>query len=76
VVRFPQTAEPFSETINGTDVDTMTGRARHRVAADLTFQVTKLFGITGKYQFGSLPPAFKKVDHKVSAGLVFLAKRR
>jgi hypothetical protein len=32
-------------------------------------------GISLKYQYGSLPPAFKFVDHSTSVGLTFKLKQ-
>ena len=43
---------------------------------DLKFNVnfTKAFGSTISYEFGELPPSFKRVDHKTTIGLTYKIK--
>lgn len=67
-VRLPQRREIFIEKIGDDDVFTLRKRARHLVAADVDLMFSDAFGITIKYQYGSMPPSFKLMDHKVSAG--------
>jgi hypothetical protein len=68
LVRLPQRREIFIEKIGDDDVFTTTKRARHLVNADVDFMFSDGLGLTIKYEYGSLPPSFKLVDHKVSVG--------
>lgn len=74
-VRLLQTAEPFTETIGGEEVTTLSKRPRHHVASNLDFMFSDALGISLKYQYGSLPPAFKLVNHSASVGLTFKLKQ-
>lgn len=74
-VRLLRSAEPFTETINDEEVTTLRKKPRHHVASDLDFMFSDAFGITLKYRYGSLPPAFKFVDHSGSVGLTFKLKQ-
>jgi hypothetical protein len=74
-VRLLSSAEPFTETINGEEVTTLRKKPRHHVGSDLDFMFSDALGITLKYRYGSLPPAFKFVDHSVSVGLTFKLKQ-
>lgn len=49
----------------------LTRAPRDYVKSSLTFDFAKNFGFTLNYEYGSLPPLFKLVDNKFSAGLVF-----
>ena len=69
-VRFPRSAEIFTETVNGSKMTFLTKRPRHYVATDLSFMFAPSYGIALKYRYGALPPAFKLVDNKVSVGFV------
>lgn len=74
-VRLLNSAEPFTEKIGGEDITRLRKKPRHYVGSDLDFMFSKAFGISIKYRYGSLPPAFKFVDHSVSAGLTFQLKQ-
>jgi hypothetical protein len=74
-VRLLNSAEPFTETINDKDVTTLKKGSRHYVGSALDLMFSKALGVTLKYQYGSLPPAFKFVDHSVSVGLTFKVKQ-
>ena len=68
LVRLPHRAEISIEKIDDNDVFTITKKPRHLVNTGVDFMFSDAFGITAKYEFGSLPPSFRLVDHKVSAG--------
>jgi hypothetical protein len=74
-VRLLNSFEPFTESINGTDVVSLRKKPRHYVASDLDLMFSDAFGITIKYRYGSLPPAFKFVNNSVSIGLTFKLKQ-
>jgi len=74
-VRLLTSAEPFTETINDEEITTLRKGPRHYVGSALDFMFSKALGVTLKYQYGSLPPAFKFVDHSVSMGLTFKLKQ-
>lgn len=74
-VRLLQSAEPFTQKINDEDVTTLIKKPRHYVASDLDFMFSKALGISVKYRYGSLPPAFKFIDHSASVGLTFQIKQ-
>ena len=74
-VRLLSSAEPFTETINDEEVTTLRKKARHHVGSDLDFMFSDALGMTLKYRYGSLPPAFKFVDHSASVGLTFKLKQ-
>ncbi|MEQ1764526.1 MAG: hypothetical protein ABL984_15455 [Pyrinomonadaceae bacterium] len=44
---------------------------RDWIKSTLTYDFAKNFGFSLSYEYGSLPPTFKLVDHKFSLGLVF-----
>lgn len=46
---------------------------RDHVKMAAKFMATEWFGVEAAYEHGSLPPAFKFVQHKGSIGLVFMA---
>lgn len=69
-LRLPRSAEIFYQTIDGEEQKSLTKRPRHYIATDLDFMFTDAVGIALKHRYGSLPPAFKLVDNKVSVGLV------
>lgn len=75
LVRILSSAEPFTKTINDEDVTTLEKKPRHHVGSDLDFMFSDALGVTLKYRYGSLPPAFKFVDHSVSVGLTFKLKQ-
>jgi hypothetical protein len=45
------------------------------VAIDLNMMFSKAFGITAQYRWGSLPPVFQLVDHRVVVGLTLQLKQ-
>lgn len=74
-VRVMHSAEPFTKKIGDDDVTILTKKPRHHVGINTDFMFSKAFGITMQYRYGTLPPAFKFVDHSVSAGLTFKLKQ-
>ena len=68
LVRLPQRREIFIEKIGDDDVFTTSKRPRHLVDTNAEFMFSDAIGLTVKYEYGSLPPSFKLVDHNVSAG--------
>jgi hypothetical protein len=74
-VRVLQSAEPFIEKINEKDVVSFLKKPRHYVASDMDLMFSKALGITLKYRYGSLPPAFRFIDHSASIGLTFQMKQ-
>ena len=74
-VRLLHTAEPFTETIGGEEMTRLTKKPRHHVSSNLDFMFSDALGISLKYQYGSLPPAFKLVNHSASVGLTFKLKQ-
>ena len=75
--RIPATDEIFLETRLGTKspVPMLTSNARHYLLDDLQFMFTDFAGFEIKHQYGSLPPTFTFVNHKVSIGLVVQFKQ-
>lgn len=69
-LRLPQSAEIFTETVDGNKQTFLTKKPRHYVATDLNFMFSQSYGLALKYRYGTLPPAFKLVDNKVSIGFV------
>jgi hypothetical protein len=69
-LRLPQSAEIFTQTIDGEKQTFFTKRPRHYAASDLDFMFAPSYGLALKYRYGTLPPAFKLVDSKVSVGFV------
>lgn len=74
-VRLPRTSEPFTQTINDKEITTLEKKPRHYVGSNLDFMFSDALGISLKYQYGSLPPAFKFVNHTTSLGLTFKLKQ-
>jgi hypothetical protein len=74
-VRLPAFDEPFINTAHGVTAVGLTAKSRNWVEVDLDYtpEAFKYFGLNVKYQFGSLPPLFSFVDHKVSVGVTFKA---
>ncbi len=70
--------ELFLETRGHTDdpVPFFNRLARHYVENNIAFMLTDFTGITVKHQYGSLPPAYKFMDHRVSVELTFQAKQK
>lgn len=67
--------EPFTEKVGGEEVTTLTKRPRHHVSSDLNLLFSPAYGLTFKYMYGSLPPAYNFVDHKVSVGFSLQLKQ-
>lgn len=74
-VRLLRSFEPFTETIDGEEVTSLRKKPRHYVGTDVDFMFSDALGVTLKYKFGSLPPAFNFVNHSVSIGLTFQLKQ-
>ena len=78
-VRLPATRETFVETRDlapGVDPITVADRRpRHHAKAAVTFKLTDWFGVESEYSYGSLPPAFKIVNHSGKIGIVFQARQ-
>lgn len=75
LLRLPRSAEPFTEKIDGEKITSLTKRPRHYVSIDNQFMFSPALGLTLSYRYGSLPPAFNFIDHKVSAGFVIQFKQ-
>lgn len=75
ILRLPQTAEPFTEKVNGAKVTSLTKKPRHDLGIDLGLMFAPSYGFTISYRYGSLPPDFKLVDHKVSVGFTLQLKQ-
>lgn len=75
-VRILTANEPFTETINNEEVTTLRKGSRHFMNSTLDFMFSDALGITLKYQYGSLPPAFNFVDHSVSVGLTYKIRQK
>jgi hypothetical protein len=75
IVRLPQSAEIFKETIHGSKIMILSTRPRHYVASDLNFMFAPSYGISLKYRYGSIPPSFQLVDNNVSIGFVLQLKQ-
>jgi hypothetical protein len=77
--RLPTTRELFLETRDLPDkadpVMFFTRRVRHHVTAGVKLSLTDYIGFKIEYEHGSLPPAFKVVDHSGKIGLVFQARQ-
>jgi hypothetical protein len=73
--RIPIFNEPFIETEHGVTDVSLTTKTRNWIEIDLKFAPAafKYLSLTAQYQYGSLPPVFNFVDHKVSLGLTFTA---
>lgn len=74
-VRLLNSREPFTETVGGDEVTTLSKKPRHYVGSDLDLMFSDALGVSLKYRYGSLPPQFKFVDHSASVGLTFKLKQ-
>jgi hypothetical protein len=74
-VRLLDSAEPFTETVGGEEVTMLRKKPRHYVGSDLDLMFSDALGVSLKYRYGSLPPAFKLVNNSVSVGLTFKLKQ-
>jgi hypothetical protein len=77
VVRLPSSAEIYSEKIRGIEdpVFSLTKKPRHHVGINSDFMFSTYFGMTVDYRWGSLPPTFNMVDHKVTGGIKLKLKQ-
>jgi hypothetical protein len=67
--------ELFLETRNTKDpIPKLTSGTRNYLENNIQFMFTEYAGFQIKHKFGTLPPAFKFVNHSVSIGLVFQFK--
>lgn len=74
-LRLMRDFEPFTEKIDGEKVTTLTKKPRHYVGSDLNLLFSPAYGLSLKYRYGSLPPAFNFVDHKISVGFTLQLKQ-
>ena len=76
-VRLPEFAEPQVRTLHQTTAITLGTNARHWFEGDLNYSPWsfKYLALTGKYQYGELPPLFKLVDHSFSIGFTLQASQ-
>lgn len=74
-VRLPAMDEPFEKSIHQITTVDLTTKARNWVEGDLNYApwAFKYLSLNLKYQYGSLPPMFNLVDHKVTVGLTLQA---
>lgn len=74
-LRLPTMDEPFVRTLHQVTAIDLTTKGRNWVEADINWSPLsfKYVSLTGKYQYGSLPPIFNLVDHKFALGLTFQA---
>jgi hypothetical protein len=75
-LRLPQDPEPFTHKVNGSAVTFAGTNPRPHVVTTLDFMFTEYAGLSLGYEYGSLPPTFKLVNNKVSAGLVIKLKQK
>jgi hypothetical protein len=75
-VRLLATREIFLETRLHTKdpIPELRQQPRHYWVNNITYNVTSALGLTVKHEFGSLPPAFTYLQHKVSIGFTLLLK--
>lgn len=68
--------ELFLETRDDPEnpVALLNGKLRTYATAEAEFMVHEFVGLTAGYEYGSLPPTFKFVDHKGSIGVVLKFK--
>jgi hypothetical protein len=78
--RVPLLGEPSTKPglIDGerTLVTTVNKDVRHHVEAELDWNFLKYVSLALKYQYGSLPPLFKQVDHQVTLGATVKLKKK
>jgi hypothetical protein len=74
-LRLPLVREVFTLTnkVNGQDVDApfLGKNPRHYVKTEGSLKVTDAFALTLKYEYGAIPPVFRKQDHKVTMGFSY-----
>jgi hypothetical protein len=76
VRRWPLRREvSFEDDVDGNPQPLSLGKGpRDYVSTKLNIDFTKAFGLTVSYEYGSLPPTFKLVDHKTTIGLTYKVK--
>lgn len=74
-VRLPAFDEPEVRTLHEITTVRLDSKARHWVEADINAAPWsfKYLTITGKYQYGELPPLFQLVDHSFTIGFTLQA---
>jgi hypothetical protein len=72
-VRLPVNDELFLDTrLHTTDpVPFLRTQARHHLENNISFGLTKAFALTVKHEYGSLPPVFSLVQHRVAVGFTW-----
>jgi hypothetical protein len=74
-LRLPALREIYTLTkkVDGKDVDDpfLGKNPRHYAKTDLNFKLTDAFSFTIKHEYGAIPPAFRKVDNKLSFGFTY-----
>jgi len=74
-VRLLRSFEPFTVVVDGKEETKLRKKPRHYVATDVDLMFTDAFGISLKYRYGSLPPAYNFINNSVSIGLTFQLKQ-
>lgn len=74
-VRIPGYAEPQVRTLHEATTVTLGTNPRHWFEGDINYTPWsfKYLALTGKYQYGELPPLFKLVDHSFTIGFTLQA---
>ncbi len=75
MLRLPMTREPLAEEHDGQRLVRYTRGARPHLGADLMLELTEGYCFMLQYRHGSLPPAFERVEHRVSLGFTLRRKR-
>jgi hypothetical protein len=71
-VRLPYKKELFGVTnATGTEVYSLSSKARHYLTNTLTLALNKNWGIAITHKYGSLPPTFNFVNHTLTIGLSY-----
>jgi hypothetical protein len=74
-LRLPLKQEIYTLTksVDGQDVDDpfLGKNPRHYAKVESNFKFTDAFAFTIKYEYGAIPPAFRKQDHKVTVGFTY-----
>lgn len=70
-LRLLRDAEMFSRGID----ELLTDKPRHHLRSSIDFMLSKAVGLSLKYEYGSLPPAFQFVDDKLSVGFILKIKQ-
>jgi hypothetical protein len=79
VMRTPAKKEIYTltEQIDGEDVEVpfLNRKPRHYVKSEFGLKLNDYLGISAKYEYGMIPPVFRRVDGKFSIGFTFSAKQ-